>query len=362
MRLVGRAATLRPPLRLRNESFLRSTFARAKEFGSQALHVVLDRRVQQGAAAGALSCGAWGGFWGLCNGSVIGCSVGLMAAPFTLGFSVPVLTSMMAWTGLVVGSSAGVGAGLVGGGCAGYLYSVHNTARIQGGYINCLCHGAAKAAHTETPAAAAYATVTLVPATLKSAGICSGGTRLRTHQRKFDANSPEQDELTQEAPLEQFSLNCAIGHVAADVAGDAYLGVLTCSWPMAILWYPKEGNKSNISKLPRPAEGGGSLAGRRFVNEGRWNLADCGLIDKVRQTLCLIVLVDMVNFGMVFPLLPSIAERFGVDAAAAGSSASLNYHWGMHFGVLASYPRFNSSKDWTQLDAPFLRQHHAKIG
>ncbi|CAE7397894.1 unnamed protein product [Symbiodinium sp. CCMP2456] len=87
MRLVGRAGALRPPPRLRNESFLRSTFARAKEFGSQALHVVLDRRVQQGAAAGALSCGAWGGFWGLCNGSVIGCSVGLMAAPFTLGWA-----------------------------------------------------------------------------------------------------------------------------------------------------------------------------------------------------------------------------------------------------------------------------------
>mmetsp|Transcript_11381 Transcript_11381/g.21509 ORF Transcript_11381/g.21509 Transcript_11381/m.21509 type:complete len:191 (-) Transcript_11381:159-731(-) len=130
MRLIGRAA-LRPPPRLRNEGFLRSTFLRAKEFGSQALHVVLDRRVQRGAAAGALSCGAWGGFWGLANGSVIGCSVGLMAAPFTLGFSVPVLTSMMAWTGLVVGSSAGVGAGLVGGGCAGYLYSVHDSAEQQ---------------------------------------------------------------------------------------------------------------------------------------------------------------------------------------------------------------------------------------
>ena len=116
---VNRA--LRPP-----PSFISSTLARAREFGVQALHVALDRRVQRGAAAGALSCGAWGGFWGLCNGSVLGCSVGLLAAPFTLGFSVPVLTGMMAWTGLVVGSSAGVGAGLVGGGCAGYLYSVHD--------------------------------------------------------------------------------------------------------------------------------------------------------------------------------------------------------------------------------------------
>ncbi|CAJ1355521.1 unnamed protein product [Effrenium voratum] len=110
------------------ESFLSSTWTRTCEFGSQALHVVLDRRVQRGAAAGALSCGAWGGFWGLCNGSVLGCSVGVLAAPFTLGFSVPVLTGVMAWTGLVVGSSAGVGAGLVGGGCAGYLYSVHDAA------------------------------------------------------------------------------------------------------------------------------------------------------------------------------------------------------------------------------------------
>jgi len=30
--------------------------------------------MRRGAAAGALSYGAWGGFWGLCNGSVVGCS------------------------------------------------------------------------------------------------------------------------------------------------------------------------------------------------------------------------------------------------------------------------------------------------
>lgn len=126
MRHFFRARAARPP-----PSFMSSTLARAREFAVQAVHVALDRRVQRGAAAGALSCGAWGGFWGLCNGSVVGCSVGLLAAPFTLGFSVPLLTGVMAWTGLVVGSSAGVGAGLVGGGCAGYLYSVHDANEEQ---------------------------------------------------------------------------------------------------------------------------------------------------------------------------------------------------------------------------------------
>ena len=35
--------------------------------------------LRRGAAAGALSCGAWGGFWGLCNGSVVGCSASWMS-------------------------------------------------------------------------------------------------------------------------------------------------------------------------------------------------------------------------------------------------------------------------------------------
>ena len=64
--------------------------------------------------------------------------------------------------------------------------------------------GAAKAAGTKTPAAAAHATVALVPATLKSAGICSGGTHWLS---KFDANSPEQlwQALLQQSVLELHS-------------------------------------------------------------------------------------------------------------------------------------------------------------
>ncbi|CAE7515632.1 tetA [Symbiodinium sp. CCMP2592] len=39
-------------------------------------------------------------------------------------------------------------------------------------------------------------------------------------------------------------------------------------------------------------------------------------------TVYLVVLMDMVNFGIVFPLLPAIAEHFGADATAVGSLAT----------------------------------------
>ncbi|CAE7213781.1 tetA [Symbiodinium natans] len=39
-------------------------------------------------------------------------------------------------------------------------------------------------------------------------------------------------------------------------------------------------------------------------------------------TVYLVVLLDMLNFGIVFPLLPSIAEHFGADATAVGSLAT----------------------------------------
>eukprot|EP00931_Biecheleriopsis_adriatica_P117797 TRINITY_DN93284_c0_g1_i1.p1 TRINITY_DN93284_c0_g1~~TRINITY_DN93284_c0_g1_i1.p1 ORF type:complete len:220 (+),score=31.16 TRINITY_DN93284_c0_g1_i1:59-661(+) len=103
-------------------------WARAKEIGEEAVTLIADTSVQKGALLGATCVGSCGGTLGLCNGSVIGCSVGLITAPFTLGLSIPFFTTTIACMGWAVGSTLGGSAGLVGGGYVGYLYSEHERA------------------------------------------------------------------------------------------------------------------------------------------------------------------------------------------------------------------------------------------
>jgi len=74
-----------------------------------------------GALGGAAACGAAGAVGGAAAGGSMGAMVGLLAAPLTLGLSIPVGAALGSSTGLCMGGAAGLTAGSVGGGAFGFL-------------------------------------------------------------------------------------------------------------------------------------------------------------------------------------------------------------------------------------------------
>mmetsp|Transcript_79767 Transcript_79767/g.252141 ORF Transcript_79767/g.252141 Transcript_79767/m.252141 type:complete len:295 (-) Transcript_79767:94-978(-) len=77
---------------------------------------------------GALALGAGGGAGGLAAGGVFGAACGLIAAPFTLGLSVPVGAVLGGGVGLCAGTAAGATSGLVAGGLSGYWRAHYSAA------------------------------------------------------------------------------------------------------------------------------------------------------------------------------------------------------------------------------------------
>merc|ERR1712151_423709 len=77
------------------------------------------------AIAGAGTLGAVGGGTGLVAGGVVGAAVGVPAALFTLGLSIPVCATVGAVVGGGTGATVCGTTGLVGGGTAGYLGYAH---------------------------------------------------------------------------------------------------------------------------------------------------------------------------------------------------------------------------------------------
>merc|ERR1712125_120504 len=97
---------------------------KAETLRTQAMKVAADPQAQvTGASAivGAGTLGAVGGGVGLVGGGAIGAAVGVPAALFTFGLSIPVCATVGAVVGGGTGVTVGGTTGLVGGGAAGYL-------------------------------------------------------------------------------------------------------------------------------------------------------------------------------------------------------------------------------------------------
>merc|ERR1719433_1479736 len=93
------------------------------EFATSARELGNDKSFQASAASatgGAITLGATGGVVGLATGTTLGACVGLPAALFTLGLSIPISAAIGGTCGLVSGAAAGGTVGAVGGGAAGY--------------------------------------------------------------------------------------------------------------------------------------------------------------------------------------------------------------------------------------------------
>jgi len=73
-----------------------------------------------GATGGGLVLGTGGAASGLVTGSIVGAAFGVLAAPFTFGFSVLAGAVVGSGTGLCVGTAVGGTSGVVGGGATGY--------------------------------------------------------------------------------------------------------------------------------------------------------------------------------------------------------------------------------------------------
>jgi len=95
---------------------------------SKGFEVVSDSRVQvttASALAGAVSCGATGGAVGTVAGAGTGALVGLPAAMFTFGLSVPFCAVVGGGMGCAAGTASGTAAGSVAAGAAGYTIHKH---------------------------------------------------------------------------------------------------------------------------------------------------------------------------------------------------------------------------------------------
>merc|ERR1712217_811533 len=77
------------------------------------------------AVGGAATLGTAGGVTGLVAGGTVGAAVGVPAALFTFGLSIPVCATVGAVVGGGTGATVCGTTGLVGGGTAGYLGYAH---------------------------------------------------------------------------------------------------------------------------------------------------------------------------------------------------------------------------------------------
>jgi len=113
------------------ELLLRETRSKASELAVGAGKVAKDGSFQASAASaagGAVALGAGGGVAGLTAGTITGSAIGLLAAPFTLGMSIPLGAAVGGTGGLVTGVMAGSTVGALGGGAAGYgVYTKRDT-------------------------------------------------------------------------------------------------------------------------------------------------------------------------------------------------------------------------------------------
>jgi hypothetical protein len=101
----------------------KKTRALALEAQKKGYAVVCDKRFQvttAAAAGGAVTCGAAGGAVGTAAGAGTGALVGLPAALFTFGLSIPVCATIGGGLGCAAGATTGATAGGVAGGAAGY--------------------------------------------------------------------------------------------------------------------------------------------------------------------------------------------------------------------------------------------------
>merc|ERR1712050_219252 len=99
-----------------------------KTLRTQAMKLAANTQAQVTAASaicGAGTLGAVGGGTGLVAGGVIGAGVGLPAALFTFGLSIPFCSTVGAVVGGGTGATVCGATGLVGGGTAGYLGYAH---------------------------------------------------------------------------------------------------------------------------------------------------------------------------------------------------------------------------------------------
>merc|ERR1712060_644828 len=95
---------------------------------AQAVRLAADRHAQvttASAVGGAATMGTAGGATGLVAGGAVGAAVGVPAALFTFGLSIPVCATVGAVVGGGTGATVGGTTGLVGGGTAGYLGYAH---------------------------------------------------------------------------------------------------------------------------------------------------------------------------------------------------------------------------------------------
>jgi len=96
---------------------------RAFQLATSARALAVDKSFQAtaaSAAGGAAALGATGGVAGLATGTAIGAAVGLPAAFFTFGLSIPIAAAIGGACGMVTGAAAGGTVGAVGAGAAGY--------------------------------------------------------------------------------------------------------------------------------------------------------------------------------------------------------------------------------------------------
>merc|ERR1712232_1305578 len=83
------------------------------------------------AAGGAVTMGAGSGLMGLTGGAGVGAAVGVVPAIFTFGLSIPIGAFMGGAFGLCAGTVVGSSAGLVGGGAVGH-YGYEHRNEIKG--------------------------------------------------------------------------------------------------------------------------------------------------------------------------------------------------------------------------------------
>merc|ERR1712190_191058 len=101
---------------------------RAESLREQAMRLAVDRHVQvttASAVGGAVTFGTAGGATGLVAGGAVGAVVGVPAALFTFGLSIPLCSTVGAVVGGGTGATVCGTTGLVGGGAVGYLGYAH---------------------------------------------------------------------------------------------------------------------------------------------------------------------------------------------------------------------------------------------
>merc|ERR1712203_249538 len=122
--------------------------AKAETLRTNAMKLATNPQAQVTAASaivGAGTFGAVGGGVGLVGGGAVGAAVGVPAAIFTFGLSIPFCATVGAVVGGGTGATVGGTTGLVTGGAAGYQVYAHKEG-IKDGAANVINTGKAKVA------------------------------------------------------------------------------------------------------------------------------------------------------------------------------------------------------------------------